>query len=77
MPVIQISTFKISDQDKAETLLAELSATMHRVTGVPLDKISAYLVEIEPSRWADAGVIGSDADFARKSRRTSYESGED
>lgn len=50
MPVIQISTFKMADQQKAEELLAEVTAAMHRVTGVPLDKISAFLTEVEPCR---------------------------
>ncbi len=72
MPVIQISTFKMADEAKAKELLQELTATMHRVTGVPLDKISAFLTEVEPNRWADAGVIGSDPEFQVKSRRRSY-----
>ncbi len=75
MPVIQISTFKIADQQKAEDLLTEVTAAMHRVTGVPLDKISAFLTEVEPSRWADAGVVGSHPEFPSRSRRMSY--GED
>lgn len=73
MPVIQISTFAMNDQEKAEELLQEMTATMHRVTGVPLDKISVYLNEVSPSRWADAGIIGSDPDFPIKSRRKAYE----
>lgn len=73
MPVIQISTFKIVDQSKAETLLEEITATMHRVTGVPLDKISVFLNEVEPTRWADAGVVGSHGEFQTKSRRRSYD----
>lgn len=76
MPVIQISTFKINDQAKAEALLKEVTDAMHRVTGVPLDKISAYLVETDPSRWADAGVIGSDPHFQTLSRRKTYEEGQ-
>lgn len=72
MPVVEISTFKINDQEKAETLLKEMTATLHRVTGVPLDKISVYLNEIEPSRWADAGVVGSDPEFQTLSRRKNY-----
>lgn len=73
MPVIHISTFKMADQDKAQTLLEEVTAAMHRVTGVPLDKISAYMTEVEPSRWSDAGVLGTDPDFQTLSRRKSYE----
>lgn len=76
MPVVQISTFRISDQQKAEALLREVTAAVHRVTGIPLDKISTYLNEIEPSRWADAGVIGSDPDFQTKSRRLAYDGNE-
>ena len=73
MPVVQIATFEMKDQEKAEELLVEMTATMHRVTGIPLDKISVYLTEISPSRWADAGAIGSSVDFAEKSRRKSYD----
>jgi len=73
MPIIHISTFKIADQKKAQVLLEEITATMHRVTGVPLDKISAYLTEVEPSRWADAGVLGTDPLFQTLSRRKAYE----
>jgi len=72
MPVVQIATFAMKDQEKAEELLTEITATMHRVTGIPLDKISVYLTEISPSRWADAGVVGSAPDFAVKSRRKIY-----
>lgn len=76
MPVIQISTFRMDDQKRAETLLKEVTDAMHRVTGVPLDKISVYLVETDPSRWADAGVVGSDPRFQILSRRKSYEEGQ-
>lgn len=76
MPVVQIATFEMKDQEKAYELLAEMTATMHRVTGIPLDKISVYLTEVSPSRWADAGVVGSAPDFAVKSRRKSYTEGE-
>ena len=72
MPVIQIATFEMKDQVQVDELLAEMTATMHRVTGIPLDKISVYLTEIVPSRWADAGVVGNAPDFAVKSRRKSY-----
>lgn len=73
MPVVQIATFEMKNQEKAEELLTEMTATMHRVTGIPLDKISIYLSEISPSRWADAGVVGSAPDFPAKSRRKAYE----
>ncbi|WP_120635069.1 tautomerase family protein [Ruegeria sp. EL01] len=73
MPVIQISTFKMEDPQKAAMLLEEVTAAMHRVTGVPLDKISVFLNEVEPSRWADAGVVGSHPDFQTLSRRKTYE----
>ncbi|GGK30748.1 tautomerase family protein [Salinarimonas ramus] len=73
MPVIQISTFEIKDQEKAQALLEEVTAAMHRVTGVPLDKISCFLTEVAPARWADAGVVGSAPDFPTRSRRKSYD----
>lgn len=73
MPVIQISTFEIADEAKATEILEAITQTMHAVTGIPLDKISVYLQEIRPARWADAGVPGSASDFATKSRRKSYE----
>ena len=73
MPVIQISTFEMKDQDKAQALLEEVTAAMHRVTGVPLDKISCFITEVSPARWADAGVVGSATDFPTRSRRKSYD----
>ncbi len=73
MPVVQISTFKMEDQQKATVLLQEVTAAMHRVTGIPLDKISVFLTEVEPTRWADAGVVGSHPDFPTLSRRKAYE----
>lgn len=76
MPVIHVSTFKMADEAKAKELLCELTAAMHKVTGVPLDKISAFLTEVDPGRWADAGVLGDDPDFQTKSRRKSYEEAE-
>lgn len=76
MPVIQISTFEIDDQEQAQELLGEVTAAVHRVLGVPLDKISTYLVEVAPKRWADAGVVGSNPDFPVLSRRKSYNEGE-
>ncbi|WP_082537504.1 MULTISPECIES: tautomerase family protein [unclassified Aureimonas] len=76
MPVVQIATFEMKSQEKAEELLLEVTATVHRVTGIPLDKISVYLTEIVPARWADAGIVGSSPDFALKSRRKSYEEGQ-
>lgn len=72
MPVIQISTFKMADQQKAEALLHEVTAAMHRVTGVPLDKISVFLTEVDPARWADAGVVGTHPEFQNLSRRKAY-----
>ncbi|WP_280568390.1 tautomerase family protein [Chromohalobacter sp. 296-RDG] len=77
MPIIHISTFKMTDQKKAKVLLEEVTAAMHRVTGVPLDKISAYLTEVEPFRWTDAGVLGSDPKFQIRSRRKSYDEGKE
>ncbi|TYR67700.1 tautomerase, partial [Enterobacter hormaechei] len=46
---------------------------VHKNTGAPLDKISVVVSEIAPSRWADAGVSGTDKDFPVKSRRKNYE----
>ncbi|MGJ3263221.1 MAG: tautomerase family protein [Salinarimonas sp.] len=73
MPVIQISTFEMKDEAKARALLEEVTAAMHRVTGVPLDKISCFVIEVSPARWVDAGVVGSAPDFQTRSRRRRYD----
>lgn len=72
MPVVHICTWPMSDEDKLRTMIEEVTRVVHQSSGAPLDKISVYVTEIAPSRWADGGVLGSDPSFPEKSRRQSY-----
>ena len=72
MPVIHIATWPIKDQDRVHALVDSVTRAVHDTLGVPLYKISVYLTEVPPSRWSDAGVLGSDPEFREKSRRASY-----
>ena len=58
MPVIHFAGWPIADDAKAERLLKELTVVAHEITGAPLEKISAYISQIPPNRWADGGQIG-------------------
>lgn len=72
MPVIHIATWPIADQNRARELIEGVTRAVHLATGAPLDKISVYIIEVPPSRWADAGVLGTDPEFGVKSRRLAY-----
>ncbi|MDF2690770.1 MAG: putative protein 4-oxalocrotonate tautomerase-like protein [Gammaproteobacteria bacterium] len=67
MPIIHVTTWPTSPEVK-EKLLKSLTQTTHQVTGAPLDKITVYISEIGKDSWSEAGVLGSDPDFATKSR---------
>ncbi|MDP5211007.1 tautomerase family protein [Microbulbifer sp. 2205BS26-8] len=73
MPIIKLTTWKSENIEKKQSLLKKLTHTLHEETGVPLDKISVYMEEVEPSLWADAGVTGDDTEFQSKSRRKAYD----
>ena len=73
MPVVQIITWKMNDENKVKNLIEEITHSVHIHCGAPLDKISVVISEISPSRWADAGILGNDSSFAVQSRRKSYE----
>ncbi|MFI8417107.1 4-oxalocrotonate tautomerase family protein [Serratia sp. NPDC078593] len=75
MPIIQVTTWKMNDEEKVKSLIEEITHSVHVHCGAPLDKISVVISEISPSRWADAGVLGNDAAFPVKSRRKNYEEG--
>ncbi|MGQ7815402.1 tautomerase family protein [Metapseudomonas furukawaii] len=73
MPVIHIATWPIEDERVARAIIEGVTRVVHELSGVPLDKISVYISEIMPSRWGDAGVLGTDPEFKKQSRRLSYE----
>lgn len=68
MPHLHILTWPINSDEKAKKLLEGITSVVHNTLGSPLDKISISIQEISPSRWSDAGVVGTDPDFANKSR---------
>ena len=71
MPVINITTWPTEEGTKKK-MMEEVTRVIHETTGAPLDKITVYVQEIQKKNWADAGVIGDDADFGGKSRRLNY-----
>lgn len=73
MPVIHIVSWPIQDECVARALIEGVTRVVHDATGAPLDKISVYITEVPPSRWGDAGVLGSAPQFREKSRRLAYE----
>ncbi|MDA0696863.1 MAG: tautomerase family protein [Proteobacteria bacterium] len=73
MPVIHITTWPLKDENQVESLMEDVTHAVHKNIGAPLDKISVILSEVSPSRWADAGVLGTDIAFQTKSRRKTYE----
>jgi 4-oxalocrotonate tautomerase len=70
MPILSITTWPGTDE-QAKKLMTELTDTMRRVTGAPLDKITVYIHEVPQDRWSEGGAIGSDPQFAELSRRQS------
>ncbi|KQN57772.1 tautomerase [Erwinia sp. E602] len=72
MPFVQITTWKMSDESQVKAMVEAVTLAVHTTSGAPLDKISVVISEVEPSRWCDAGVLGSDPEFPVKSRRKGY-----
>ncbi|WP_413730222.1 tautomerase family protein [Sodalis sp. RH22] len=72
MPFVQITTWKMNDEAKVKNLVDEITRSVHIHCGAPLDKISVVIVELPPSRWSDAGVLGNDPTFPLQSRRKDY-----
>lgn len=70
MPVITVTTWPSPSDEKSRELMQELTKTVKEVVGCPLDKITVYIQEIPPSRWAEGGSVGSDPDFPTASRAT-------
>lgn len=73
MPVIHITTWPMKDENHVQVLMEDITRAVHKNTGAPLDKISVILTEVSPSRWADAGILGTNPDFPIQSRRKTYE----
>jgi len=73
MPIIHVTTWAGQSDEQSRALTDALTATAHHVTGAPLDKITVYISEILRSRWSEGGSLGSDPDFAVRSRRLCYE----
>lgn len=69
MPIVSVTTWPGKTDEECKTLVEELTATVRRVTGAPLDKITVYIQEIPRNRWAEGGALGDDPDFAQLSRR--------
>lgn len=69
MPIITVTTWDGQTDDQARALIEALTWATREATGAPLDKITVYMQEIPRNRWAEAGSLGSDDDFAVASRR--------
>ncbi|GAA2347256.1 tautomerase family protein [Streptomyces kunmingensis] len=70
MPILSMTTWPNQTDEKCQELIEELTATVHRVIGAPMDKITVYIQEIPQNRWGEGGVMGTDPEFAALSRRT-------
>lgn len=73
MPVIHVATWPLKTEDSVRAMVEGITQVVHEASGAPLNKISVYITEVSPTRWGDAGVLGSDPDFRERSRRTHYE----
>ncbi|MGW2474465.1 MULTISPECIES: tautomerase family protein [unclassified Streptomyces] len=71
MPIISVTTWDGQDDAQVQELMEELTRTVRRVTGAPLDKITVYVQEVPRNRWAEGGALGSDPEFPKLSRRLS------
>ncbi|GGR30261.1 4-oxalocrotonate tautomerase family protein [Streptomyces netropsis] len=70
MPIVSVTTWPTDNDEQCRELMEELTATVHRITGAPLDKITVYVREVPRERWSEGGVLGSNPEFAKLSRRT-------
>ncbi|MEW2578282.1 tautomerase family protein [Streptomyces syringium] len=70
MPIVSVTTWPTDNDEQCRELMEELTATVHRITGAPLDKITVYVREVPRERWSEGGVLGSNPEFATLSRRT-------
>jgi 4-oxalocrotonate tautomerase len=71
MPIINITTWPTPPEIKEKMMIA-ITQVIHEVTGAPLDKITVLIQEVEKNSWCEAGALGSDPQFATKSRRKEY-----
>ncbi|MER7916527.1 MULTISPECIES: tautomerase family protein [unclassified Streptomyces] len=69
MPILSMTTWPNQTDEKCQELIEELTATVHRVIGAPLDKITVFIQEIPQNRWGEGGVLGTNPGFAELSRR--------
>jgi 4-oxalocrotonate tautomerase len=69
MPILSMTTWPNQTDEKCQELIEELTQTVHRVIGAPLDKITVYVNEIPQNRWGEGGVIGTNPEFTELSRR--------
>ena len=68
MPIVSVTNWPCDDT-AAQQLMEELTRTVRRVTGAPLDKITVYVTEVPRNRWSEGGVLGTDTQFPELSRR--------
>ncbi|MFF4846372.1 4-oxalocrotonate tautomerase family protein [Streptomyces sp. NPDC001194] len=69
MPIISVTTWDGQDDAQCRELMEELTRTVRKVTGAPLDKITVYVQEVPRGRWTEGGALGSDPEFPVLSRR--------
>ncbi|MFD7835692.1 4-oxalocrotonate tautomerase family protein [Streptomyces sp. NPDC059761] len=69
MPIISVTTWDGQDDAQCRELMEELTRTVRKVTGAPLDKITVYVQEVPRNRWTEGGALGSDPEFPMLSRR--------
>ncbi len=72
MPMINIITWPTKPHVK-HRIMQEITRIVHTESGAPLNKITVTFQEVEKDSWCEAGILGSDAHFAEKSRRQTYD----
>lgn len=60
MPIVRVSLIEGRDDATKRRLIAEVTATVARVTGSPVGAVRVLLEELPPLHWGVAGVPRSD-----------------
>ncbi|EKD91904.1 MAG: hypothetical protein ACD_29C00312G0002 [uncultured bacterium] len=71
MPIITVTTWP-TPVEKKQKMILEITRVVHETTGAPLNKITVCVQELQKDSWAEAGILGSDPEFPKRSCRINY-----
>jgi 4-oxalocrotonate tautomerase family enzyme len=60
MPVAHINVLKGHPRPVLRQLIAEVSETLSRVIGAPMDRLEVWITEVDPELWGIAGTPAQD-----------------